>query len=433
LPFYTTFLYLQAKGGFMSSSSSSALTSSNSLEVEVNRFVGFDISKRTSMVAAVDVKQQIVLKPRKVGVERLAQWASQNLLPTDKVVIEATFNAWYYYDILVPFVNSVVVANPNEVRLIAQSKVKTDGRDALALAKLLAAELVPTVWVPPLEVRELRLLVAQRHRLVKQRTQAKNRLQAIVMSHHILPPVGEPFSLKNREWWETLDVSASTKLMIAQELTQLQNLQPLITQAEDELIKLSNSITWSNQSVFLLQLPGIGVITAMVILSCIGQVKRFPTAKHLVGYSGLGASIHSSGQITRTGSITKEGRRELRTALVEAAWSAVEHDEFWKTLFERLSGRIGKGKAIVAVARKLLVVIWHVLSEGVADRQAKEERVTSKLLRWGYKLKTSGRKELSNPTFARMQLNWLGLGAKLSSLEWYGRHITLPSLPATDT
>jgi transposase len=88
----------------------------------------------------------------------------------------------------------------HQVRLIAQSRVKTDARDALALAKLLAAELVPTVWVPSLEVRELRLLAGQRQRLVKQRTQAKNRLQAILMSNHILPPVGEPFSAKNRGW-----------------------------------------------------------------------------------------------------------------------------------------------------------------------------------------------------------------------------------------
>ena len=108
---------------------SSSSTSPNSLEIEISRFVGFDISKRTSMVAAVDVKQQLVLKPRKVRVEKLVQWATDNLLPTDKVVIEATSNAWYYYDLLTPFVNSMVVANPHQVRLIAQSKVKTDGRD----------------------------------------------------------------------------------------------------------------------------------------------------------------------------------------------------------------------------------------------------------------------------------------------------------------
>jgi hypothetical protein len=221
--------------------------------------------------------------------------------------------------------------------------------------------------------------------------------------------------------------------MIAQELTLLQNLQPLIAQAENELINLSNSEQWASQSVFLLQLPGVGVLTAMVILSAIGQVSRFPTSKHLVGYSGVGASIHSSGQVTRKGGITKEGRRELRTALVEAAWSAVEHDEFWKKLFERLSGRIGKGKAIVAVARKLLVVIWHVLSKGEADRQANEERVTSKLFRWDYKLRNSGRKELTNPTFARMKLNRLGLGAKLSTLEYNGRQIILPPLPSVKT
>jgi transposase len=92
---------------------SSAPSSRNLLVIEAERFVGFDISKRTSMVAAVDVKQQIVLKPRKVNVERLVAWATENLLPTDKVVIEATSNAWYYYDLLSPFVSGVVVANPH--------------------------------------------------------------------------------------------------------------------------------------------------------------------------------------------------------------------------------------------------------------------------------------------------------------------------------
>src|SRR5690242_9569226 len=223
---------------------------------------------------------------------------------------------------------------------------------------------------------------------------------AVLTAHHLLPPAGEPFSLKNRGWWQSLKVSASTTLLITQELAQLDSLQPLISQTEQELIKLSNTGRWASQSAFLLQLPGVGVLTAMVILSAIGDIERFASAKQLVGYSGLGASIHSSGQLTRTGSITKEGRRELRTALVEAAWAAVVYDEFWKALFERLAAGLGRGKAIVAVARKLLVVIWHVLSEGVADRQANEERVTSKLLRWGYKLGATGRKGLSNPSFA---------------------------------
>src|SRR5205085_10620527 len=120
-------------------------------------------------------------------------WITHNLKPTDKVVIEATSNEWYYYDLLKPLFDVVVVANPYKVRFIAEARVKTDAKDAIALARLLAADLIPAVWVPPLEVRELRALVAQRQRLVRQRTAAYNRLQAIIAAYHLLPPEGEAF------------------------------------------------------------------------------------------------------------------------------------------------------------------------------------------------------------------------------------------------
>ena len=105
----------------------------------------------------------------------------------------------------------------------------------------------------------------------------------------------------------------------------------------------------------------------MTILAAVGDIARFPTSKQLVGYAGLGTRIHASGQVQRSGGITKEGRSELRIAMVEAAWVAVEHHPHWKGEFERLSVRIGKPKAIVAIARKLLVAVWHVLSRRCAD------------------------------------------------------------------
>src|SRR4051794_2490075 len=254
-------------------------------EPEITRFVAFDISKRSSVVAAVDAKQQIVLPPRKITIERFQCWITQNLLPTDKVVIEATSNAWYYYDLLKPLVGLVVVANPYKVRLIAEARVKTDARDAIALARLLAADLMPTVWVPHLEVRELRTLVAQRQRLVRQRTAAYNRLQAIIATYHLLPPQGDAFCEKHRLWWEELEIPAVCKLMIEQELALVKGLAPLIDQVDQELLAWSRRGEWASQSAFLIQLPGIGVHSAMVVLSAIGDITRFESAKDLVGYS----------------------------------------------------------------------------------------------------------------------------------------------------
>lgn len=135
----------------------------------------------------------------------------------------------------------------------------------------------------------------------------------------------------------------------------------MIAEVEAELAHLSVRGPWAEQVTYLIQLPGIGLLTAMTIastslrtgLSAMGDVFRFPIAKKLVGYGGFGTRIHASGQTCRTGSITKQGRREPRAAMVEAAWAAVRHYPQSEARFRRLEKRIGKLKAIVAVARKL--------------------------------------------------------------------------------
>lgn len=374
----------------------------------VQRFVACDISTQSIVIAAVDKEQQVVVSPRKMTVDRFTQWAPQNLSKTDALVFEASCDAWHWYDLLQPLVGTLTVAHPQKVALIAQTKVKTDGRDALTLARILAANLVPAVWVPPREVRDLRELVAHRRRLIRQRTQARNRLHAVLLAYHLVPPLGDPFAQKNRAWWASLAIPRSVSLRVQHEVSLLQSLAPLIAQVEDELIALSTTDRWHTMSALLIQLPGFGVLSTMVVLSAIGTIARFPSAKHLVGYSGLGAGIYASGKVTRTKTITKQGRRELRAVLVEAAWTAVDHSPFWKDQFARLSVRLGKKKAIVAIARRLLVAIWHVLTKAEADRNAVQAAVGRKLLKWGDKLRAAGRHSLSRKAFVRAELSRLG-------------------------
>ena len=165
----------------------------------------------------------------------------------------------------------------------------------------------------------------------------------------------------------------------------------------------------------------------MTILSAIGEISRFPSAKRLVGYSGLGARIHASGQTHQAGSITKRGRPELRAALVEAAWAAVRPSPHWQRRFERLAERIGRAKAIVAIARKLLVIIWHVLSAREADRHADTAAVARRLLRWGATHQLASRLGLSRAAFVRQHLDQLGLGGELDTLVYSDRVIHLGS------
>jgi transposase len=124
----------------------------------------------------------------------------------------------------------------------------------------LSAGLIPAVWIPPQDVRELRALVAHHTRLIRQRTQAKNRLRSTLHRYTIVPPDGGLFAATQRSWWEALALSAGEKLRIRQDLSILASLEPLIAEVEEELTRLSGTEPWLSQVVFLLQVPGIGVI-----------------------------------------------------------------------------------------------------------------------------------------------------------------------------
>lgn len=106
--------------------------------------------------------QEVILRSRNVEMDRFKRWAEENLRDTDEVVLEATSNTWDVYDIVLPLVKQVVVAHPAEVKQIANARVKTDNQEVNRLVRLLIADLVPEVWVPPVEVRELRALISYR-------------------------------------------------------------------------------------------------------------------------------------------------------------------------------------------------------------------------------------------------------------------------------
>jgi transposase len=211
------------------------------------------------------------------------------------------------------------------------------------------------------------------------------------------------------------------QLRVRQDLALLDVLDSLIAEVEQHLGRLSMTPPWEQQVPFLLQLPGLGMVCAMTILAAVGDISRFPTSKQLVGYAGLGTRIHASGQVQSSGGITKEGRSELRIAMVEAAWVAVEHHPHWKGEFERLSVRIGKPKAIVAIARKLLVAVWHVLSQKSADIHADVQAVARSLLRWTARCGTTPGKRRSQAMLLRHYLDQLGLGEGLEEIHYSGR------------
>jgi transposase len=327
------------------------------------------------------------------------------------VVLEATTNAWTLYDQLAPLVLEVKIAHRLLIKIkrTRSARVKTDTRDTLHVARVLAAGLIPPVWVPPPPVRELRALVVHRQRLVRQRTQAANRLHSVLHARQILPPpgrLGSPLAAGLVGPVGRADVGALARAAGSDHPARA--VERLIAIVDAELTRLSTQGPWTELVPFLMQRPGFAVVTSMTRLAAIGDSTRLPSAKKLVGYSGLGAGVPNAGQTHRSGPITKQGRRELRTVLVEAAWSALEHHPSWHAAFERLVPSLSKGTAIVAMARKLLVVVWQVLTKPVVDRHADLPMVTRKRQRWGTSRGPATQHGLSRSAFARQYLRRLG-------------------------
>ena len=386
------------------------------------RYVALDIHKHYCVVAGVDRDGRVLLHPVRVEHADLEGWLKKNLCATDHVVIESTTNAWHVYDLLAPVAERVVVANPIEVKQIANARVKTDIRDTLILARLLAANLVPEVWVPPMHVREMRQLLSQRRQLVETHTQIVNRMHSVAHRHHLQHERGKRFNEKTIGWQKDKKLSSLEQFQLELEMENLTYIQKQIERISQEVRKLCHRKPWVESITYLMQLPGFGVITAMTVLSAIGEIQRFETPKHLTSYSGLTPGLEQSGTKNRGKGITKEGRRELRWALVEAAQMAVKSDPFWKMRFQAMQKRMHRNQAIVAVARRLLELVWYVLTRRQPYRHFSPERIAYKYLTWAWRMDEAARDGLTRQQFARYYMMRLGIGHDLTRIALEPKH-----------
>jgi transposase len=391
------------------------------------RFFGFDIHKQFIVAAAVNAHQEVIVRPCKISSANLEDWILKHLEQDDEVVLEAMSGSWIIHDLLAQRVSRVVVAHPYHVKLIASSFVKTDKRDAIALARLLAANILPEVWVPPIHVRMLRSLIYERTSLVHKRAAARNRLRGIFQTYRIIAPEGREAFDPN--YWNQLAFPEIDQMRARHCSEDIQLLSRQIKETEDRLSLLSSQSPWVEDVAFLIQLPGISLVTAMTILAAIGEIGRFPSPKKLVGYAGLGVRVHSSGETYKTGGITKQGRGELRYAMIEAAWNAIKHNAFWEQKYKQLNRGMEKQKAATAIARKLLVVVWNVLSKREMDRHADMNTVGRSLLIWGWKNRLATSLGMKPIEFTAMQLNRLGI--RLETVTYCSRVYQVPMVDPT--
>jgi transposase len=380
------------------------------------RYIALDIHKHYCVVAGVNFDSQVVLEPVRIEHADLEAWLEKHIQPSDYVVIESTTNAWHIYDLLEPLAEKVLVANPIKVKQIACARVKTDIRDTLILARMLAANMIPAIWVPPVHVRNLRYLLSQRRHLVGMHTQTVNRMHSVAHRHHLSHPKGKRFNEKNTVWQQDDELSDSEKFQLELDMLTKAHLAEQAGKITQKLARMSHEKPWAEGMLYLMQLPGFGVITGMTILAAIGEITRFENFKKLSSYSGLTPGVEQSGVKNRGKGITKEGRKDLRWAMVEVAQRAVISDPLWGRRFQELCRRMHRNQAIVVIAHRLLELVWFVLTRHQPYRNFSDERIAYKYLSWAWQVNENDRDGLTRQQFARYYLMRLGIGHDLERI-----------------
>jgi len=340
------------------------------------RYIGMDVHREFAQLAVVE--DGLVRDEGRIGVtpEALRQWAV-GLRADDEVALEATGNSDAIANLLTPLVGRVVVSNPSKTRAIAEAKVKTDKVDARILAQLLAADFLPPVWLPDDRIRSLRRQVTRRAHLVRQRTRIKNQVHAILARNLApTPPVSDLFGTTGRHWLGRQQLPADERTSVQALLRQLDfhGSELAIVDKELALEALSDPMV-----ARLMTIPGVDAIAGISIVAAVGDFSRFDDAARLVAYVGLNPKVRQSGNSAPVhGRISKAGRAQVRGVLVEAAWSASRAPGPLRAFFRRIKARRGFQTAIVATARKMTVLAWHLVTKDQDYAFARPGLVTHK-------------------------------------------------------
>lgn len=339
----------------------------------MEEYIAFDSHKRYTWVEHEQVATGRVRQYRLVHAPGAIRHALADCAPDTPVAVEATGNWYWIVDEIEQAGLAPRLVHPRKAKLMMGLINKTDRLDAHGLNTLQRNHTLPTVWIPPRPLRDLREVTRTRVVLVSQRTRLKNRITATLAKYSATAceysdPYGKGARAELEKRIEALP--EQTRWVTTQLLAQLDFVTQQIGQLEqrlEELIEVTPAMQW------LMTLPGVGVILAATIALEIGAVERFASAPRLASYAGTTPRVHASGDRVRYGRTRPDVNRYLKWAFAEAANSvAVNHrrcpQRHVSQLYDRLRLRKGHGKAVGAVARHLAEAAFHVLSRQEAYR-----------------------------------------------------------------
>src|SRR5215813_6150376 len=287
----------------------------------------------------------------------LARFAKK-LRAGDEVAVEITGNTRLFHDAVAPQVKRVVVVDTNQFGVISRSVKKTDPHDARLLALYLSKNLLPEVRMKDKERAQLASLTQTRDMLVKQRSALKNKVNNILSARGLNLAKEALSSEKKLQEVLELPFDEMVRVELRVIVDQIRSLKKSIGELEQAIAEASSELEGHTS---LTSIKGIGATTSAILLSIIGDVNDFADEGRLASYFGIVPRVSNSNETERNGRIHKRGTKLGRTALVQSALIAANYSPYLKRFYEQVKARRGAGKAIIALARKFLGIIYRTL------------------------------------------------------------------------
>lgn len=377
-------------------------------EINGKRYLGIDLAKKESQLAVLDKLGNQVCQKRFATTRENILLLANELTEEDLVALEVTTNAISISRLLRDNSSAkLILSNPIKTKLIAQAKVKTDKIDARVLAELARVGYLLEVWLPDRTTEVLRQFFTDRRSLVDRRTELKNTVHSVLHRNLLFANVSDLFGKRGRVWLEEiineqtpLEIAEFDRLRLGSLLTEIDRQDALIKDQEAVIASfIATNKSLRKQLDLLVSIPGVSLIVGAGIMAAIGNIERFPSPKKLAAYFGVVPSTKQSGDLpARNGRITKQGRSEARWLLVEAAEHLRRSPGPIRAMYQRIRKSKGHNTAVVAVARKLAELIWHLLSKEEEYIYAIPRRTMEKRSKWRFIAKQKVGVELKSAT-----------------------------------
>jgi transposase len=324
--------------------------------------IGVDLHQRFCYLTAVSASGKVLRRGQVANQpEALQHWLG-SLEGPRQVVVEACGFWPAFHRAVNGYAERLVMVHPRQVKAIASAKLKNDRVDSETLAHLLRCDLLPESWKADRSTQARRQQSRLRTTLVRQRTRLKNQVHAVLHQQGLRSPVTDLFGKRGRLWLAAVKLPETARETVNACLRMIDHYGEEIQKQNLQLREKAKS---DERVEWLMTIPGIGEVSAMMLVAEIGEVSRFARKEALCSYAGLVPWVRESAGKAARGSITRQGSSRLRWIMVEAAQTATRSSPAVRRYYERLLRKKHKHVARVAVARKLLIAVYALLHDGV--------------------------------------------------------------------